>query len=272
MAQQQANLPKFLQTASGEIGILQARWEDFLTTLGQDAVPIIKAVLETMINLLTEADHWLEENKDGIAIIANEIAGIISSFNKAQEGLSKIGESLSTAREEGAGWVKWLDFAARIWVQIVDTVGKVVNPLFAIGRGIQDAIERSTQFKKVLEDIIYRVDKIVPQLGLKAKWDEIFNPTIPETPTAFIPESNTQNLKTQKELQDKLTDIMKDGQDKRADLERDYQQKLADIDRDYSQKLADIANDTAQKKEDALADYNSKIEGINKDANDAYIS
>lgn len=274
VAEEIESLPRYMQTVTGLSGQLNAEWTDVLTSLGEKFSPLIKEILALLIDILQKTNDWIEENEEGITLFINSLADLLGAYNDWKDAQDSISETFDNLAEKG----KAIGYIKEFLLGIKDALTEIIQRMFIFIPGLgqlvysfgqlKRSVEGLTNIKKGLDEIVNIIDKKFP--GAKQKWDELFHPQSPETPTSpVVPDASgalDEEAKEAEKAAEKLQDIMQDNADKLADIERDYKRKIQDINRDYNEKLADIARNSARAREDATRNYAEKVEDIERDA------
>jgi hypothetical protein len=275
-AEEMENIPAFLKTASGEIGVLRATWQDFLTSIGQDLAPLFKALLESAIILLQRTGEWLDKNKEGLSLAVNSAAAFVTFLNQATGYYDAFNERI----EKSSPLIKGI--IARFG-ELLKTISRVLPGLAGLSGALdfKKGIENLTKLKGQLDGFIDYLanlpESVQKFLGIppniKQQWDEFFgNFEYADTPTADIKElletaeDTAEAVKAMEKLADAIEEVAIDARHAREDLAIALQQKKADIEIGFEQKNTDTELEALQKSEDAVIDYNNKVADINLDA------
>lgn len=232
-AEEAGNIPTFLQTASGMIGIVKAQFQDILTSIGQKFAPVLKEVLKIVIGFLETLNRSLVENAeawDTLVTISTAVVRVIGV--------------IATAFLDLAMMIGKAGAALYGFLSAIPVVGNAVKALFP--------------------DAGYADTPTAPGMGGGAvtaeaqKYGEEYAQAVAEA------EDKVSDL--MKEARDKRLDIERDYQRKLQDIARNYAQKLEDIARNTAQKVEDANRNYGQKIEDINRDANQKIAEAQEDA------
>ena len=226
-ASEAENIPAFLQTASGLIGVAKAEFQDLLTTLGQKFAPVLKEILRGVIGFLEKINQSLVENEDAwnslvafFVIVAKAVGALAQAFLELQARIGQTGEKLF-------GFLGKLPLVKKMFPEL-----DYADTPTGIGTGVGgEQAEATTQ-----ENIAKTIND-----GQKKIQD-------------IMQDSANKKLDIERDYQRKLEDINQDYADKISDISRDTAEKREDALRNLNQKIQDINRDAQQKIEEALAE------------------
>ncbi len=226
------NLPEFMKTVSGLMGIAKKEGTDILTNIGETLAPFIKSVLKIIISFLEKIGAWLDKNRDSINRMAAAAGFLLEKFMESKALIPIL---------------KALAFNLLFAFKIMETGIKIFDAF----------LDRFPKLKAAIDSLPNRLPE--------SDWSD--TPTEFTGAPGINEEQQSEDQKKAEEHGEKLADIMQENADKLADIEKDYKRKIEDINSDYSQRLTDLAINTARKRKDAEREYAEKIEDINRDAN-----
>lgn len=226
-----AHLPDYFKTADAAFGIFQARLQDVMTKIGQQAGPLIKQIFLDLATLLGKVLDYLTKNDkavasfvSGLMILAKFVGIIINLFVNLIMVLSQVGAAITNVLSKIPG---------------VNSIIKGLNP------SSQNSVDTPTGTSSDASD------KEAQNQANVAKAVAEGQSKIQD----LMQESADKKADIETEYGRKLEDIAQDYSHKVEDIERDTAQKREDALRNYNQKVEDVNRkadeDVAQAKEDA---------------------
>lgn len=232
-AQQAANLPAFLKTASGLIGQAKAEFQDFLTTLGQKFAPLLKEIFGGVIKILERINKEIQDNDE--------------AFN-----------ALVTLFTVGARAVIELTL---VFIEFNFWLGEVGNKLFKIIGALPLLGSLS---KKLFPENGFADTPTAPGGFSGSGTPDVAADAEKQKAALSKFEEDIANI--MQDARDKRLDIERDYQRKLQDIARDYANKLIDIARETAEKREDALRNYNERVEDINRDASNRIEEAQEEA------